>query len=298
MRDPYEVLGLESRADAIAIRHAFRDLAKRLHPDLNPGNPAAAQAFQELTQAYALLIDPLARARWDAGDRGGWTAENDFPFRRSGGAWERFEATPGAAGDIFADFFTDESPDGLRARQPRRGEDLTYRLSVAFLTAATGGRQRVRLAEDRELDVTIPPGVESGQVLRLVGQGLPGSHGGTAGDALVEIELEPHGRFRRAGADLHLDLPVSLGEAVNGGTVSVPTVTGPVAMRVPPGSNSGTVLRLKGRGLPDQQGGQGDQYVHLTVLLPEPPDAELTRFVERWSAKHPYDPRIGKLDEE
>jgi len=289
MRDPYDVLGLPPGADAAAIRRAFRALAKRLHPDLNPGDLAAQKAFQDLTQAYALLIDPLARARWDGGGDG--QGEGDFPFRRSAeGA--------GAPADIFADFFTDESPEGVQARRPRRGEDQSYRLSVPFLTAATGGRQRVRLAGDRELEVTIPPGVDSGQVLRLAGQGLPGSHGGAPGDALVEIEVEPHGRFRRSGADLHLDLAVTLGEAVNGGAVTVPTVDGSVTMRVPPGSNSGTVLRLKGHGLPDRQGGQGDQYLHLTVVLPDPPDPELARFLERWSARHPYDPRIGRIAEE
>jgi DnaJ-class molecular chaperone len=297
MRDPYDVLGLDAAADAATIRRAFRERAKRLHPDLNPGDLASAQAFQELTQAYALLIDPVARARWDAGDHGGTAGgEGDFPFRRGG--WDQYEGGATAGGDIFADFFTDESLDKLRSRQPRRGEDLTYRVSVPLQTVAAGGRQRIRLASGRELEVSIPPGVEQGQVLRLVGQGLPGRHGGAAGDALVEVEVEPHGRFRRSGADLHLDFPVSLGEAVNGGTVTVPTVTGAVGMRVPPGSNSGTVLRLKGRGLPDRQGGQGDQYVHLTVVLPDPPDAELARFLERWSPRHPYDPRVGKPDED
>lgn len=297
MRDPYDVLGLDAAADAATIRRAFRERAKRLHPDLNPGDLASAQAFQELTQAYALLIDPVARARWDAGDHSGeGGGEGDFPFRRGG--WEQYEGATTAGGDIFADFFTDESLDHLRSRQPRRGEDVTYRVSVPLQTVGSGGRQRIRLASERELEVTIPPGVEQGQVLRLIGQGLPGRHGGAPGDALVEVEVEPHGRFRRTGADLHLDFPVSLGEAVNGGTVTVPTVTGAVGMRVPPGSNSGTVLRLKGRGLPDRQGGQGDQYVHLTVVLPDPPDAELARFLERWSAKHPYDPRVGKSDED
>jgi DnaJ-class molecular chaperone len=290
MRDPYDVLGLQPGADAAAIRRAFRDLAKRLHPDLNPGDLAAQRAFQDLTQAYALLIDPLARARWDGGEA---AAERDFPFRRGG------REAGGATADIFADFFTDESPAGVQARRPRRGEDVTYRLAVPFLTAAAGGRQRVRLAGERELEVTVPAGVDSGEVLRLAGLGLPGQHGGPPGDALVEITVEPHGRFRRDGIDVHLDLAISLGEAVNGGAVTVPTLSGSVAMQVPPGSNSGTVLRLRGHGLADRQGGgRGDQYVHLTVVLPEPPDPELARFLEAWSARHPYDPRIGRLAED
>lgn len=290
MRDPYDVLGLQPDADAAAIRRAFRVLAKRLHPDLNPGDLAAQRAFQDLTQAYALLIDPLARARWDGGEA---AADRDFPFRRGG--WEPGSATA----DIFADFFTDESPAGVQARRPRRGEDVTYRVAVPFLTAATGGRQRVRLAGESDFEITVPAGVDSGEVLRLTGLGLPGQHGGPAGDALVEIAVEPHGRFRRDGLDLHLDLAVSLGEAVNGGAVAVPTLSGSVVMKVPAGSNSGTVLRLKGHGLPDRRsGGPGDQYVRLTVVLPDPPNPELARFLESWSLRHPYDPRIGRLAED
>lgn len=285
MRDPYDVLGLERGADPAAIRRAFRALAKRLHPDLNPGDLAAQQAFQDLTQAYALLIDPLARARWDA------ESAAEFPFR---GGWDG----AGAPADIFADFFTDETPESVTARRPRRGEDVTYRVSVPFLLAARGGRQRVRLAGERELEVAIPAGVEEGQVLRLRGQGLAGSHGGASGDALVELAIEPHGRFRRDGADLRLDLAISLDEAINGGAVPVPTAEGEVAMPVPAGSNSGTVLRLKGHGLPRAAGERGDLYVHLTVLLPDPPGEELARFVADWSRRHPYDPRLGRVDEE
>jgi DnaJ-class molecular chaperone len=153
----------------------------------------------------------------------------------------------------------------------------------------------VTLPDGRSLKLTIPAGVVDRQTLRMKGQGQPGFGGGPAGDAYVEMHIRPHAFFRRKDNDVELDLPVTLGEAVRGGKVSVPTVTGPVALTIPPHSNTGTTLRLKGKGIPDSSGKRGDQYVKLKVVLPERIDAELERLVGDWAAKHPYDPRRGMV---
>jgi len=169
---------------------------------------------------------------------------------------------------------------------------VNYTLAVSFVEAANGAKRRVALADGKTLDVAIPPGTENGQTLRLKGQGLAGIGGGPAGDAYVEIQVEPHPFFTRKDSNIHLDFPVTLPEAVLGASVTVPTVDGRVSVKIPPGSNTGTTLRLKGRGVLDRKTRErGDQYVTLRVVLPEHPDAELRQFLERWSASHGYDPR-------
>ena len=172
----------------------------------------------------------------------------------------------------------------------RRGGDVHYRLEVDFLDAINGASRRVTLPDESVLDVTIPAGTRDGQILRLRGKGRPGLNGGPPGDALVEIAVRPHAYFRREGDNIHLDLPVSLTEAVLGAKIKVPTPTGPVTMTVPKDSNTGTVLRLRGKGAPRSTGGRGDEYVTLKVVLPEKHDPELTSFVSGWSNKA-YNPR-------
>ena len=174
----------------------------------------------------------------------------------------------------------------------RRGEDVTYAIRVGFMEAATGARKRVRLADGQTVDVNIPAGAEDGKQLRLKGKGKPGPGGAPAGDAYVRINVEPHPYFERDGEDVHLTLPITLQEAVEGATVSVPTVDGTVQMKVPAGSNSGKTLRLRGRGIqPKGSDTRGDQLVKLQVVLPDQPDDELKKFVQKWGQKHPYNPR-------
>jgi DnaJ-class molecular chaperone len=173
-----------------------------------------------------------------------------------------------------------------------RGADVSYSLPVSFIDAAKGAKKRVTVGDGHTIDLTIPAGVRDRQTLRLKGQGMPGFEGGPAGDAYVEVHIQPHPFFERKDNNIHLELPVSLAEAVLGGRIEVPTIDGPVSMTVPKGSNSGSTLRLKGRGIVDPKSGQrGDQYVRLRVVLPKTPDAELEDFVRRWSAEHSYDPR-------
>ena len=301
MKDPYQILGVARDADQETIKKAFRKLAKKLHPDLNPGNKKVEQDFKEVNGAYDLLSDPQKRARFDRGEidaSGAERPERSFyrAYAEGGGDSKYREAEFGefSAEDILSELFGGGRRGGGRP-QRSRGEDVSYTLAVGFLEAANGAKRRVTLADGKTLDVTIPAGTEHGQTLRLKGRGMPGLGGGPAGDAYVEIQVEPHAFLTRKDSNIHLDLPVTISEAVLGATVTVPTVDGKVSVKIPPGSNTGSTLRLKGRGLLDRRTGQrGDQYVTLKVVLPERPDAELKQFLERWGQEHAYDPR-GKI---
>jgi DnaJ-class molecular chaperone len=300
-RNPYEVLGVKPEASEEEIRTAYRKLAKRYHPDLNPGNKSAEAKFKELSAAYDILSDKEKRARFDRGEIDAAGAEHAYQRYRGfaeGAPGEKYEfhAAEGMApedlDDLFA-FFSRGSRQGAGAQMRLRGADQHFGLTVDFLDAVNGARQRLNLAPDKSLDVAIPPGVRDGQVLRLQGQGGPGRNGGPPGDALIEVHVAPHPFFRREGADIHLELPVTLGEAVLGARVPVPTPTGPVTMTIPANSNSGRVLRLKGKGVARPGGERGDEYVTLKVVLPEGGDAGLSDFIRDWAPKHPYDPRRG-----
>jgi DnaJ-class molecular chaperone len=282
MNDPYQVLSVRRDADADEIKRAYRQLAKRCHPDLNPGDDRVAQRFRDATAAYELLSDPAKRARFDRGEIDAAGAERGFGGR-SGGSW---------ADDLFNDSIISELLRKGNGGRGERGADVSATLRLPFVDAVHGGKRRVAVTVGRTLEVSVPPAVEDGQTLRLKGQGQPGRFGGAAGDALIRVEVEPHPFFRRRGRDIVLDLPVTLPEAVLGGAVTVPTVHGTVTLKVPPGSNTGTTLRLKGKGLP-AQGVEpaGDQLARLQVVLPERSDRELAAFLERWAAAHPYDPR-------
>jgi DnaJ-class molecular chaperone len=172
-----------------------------------------------------------------------------------------------------------------------KGKDVNYALRVSFLEAAQGGKRRVSLYDGKSLDVRVPPGTEDGQTLRLKGQGMPGMGGGEAGDAFIEIQVDPHRFFERDGNDIFVDVPVTLAEAVLGSKITVPTVHGTVALTVPAGSNTGTTLRLRGKGIQPRPGVSGDQFVKLKVVLPDKPDKALVDFVKEWSKDYDYDVR-------
>ena len=288
MKDPYAVLGVAPTASDDEIKKAYRRLAKKHHPDVNPGVRAHEQRFKEITAAYDLLSDPVKRARFDRGEIDASGSERGFRASQGARAYER-------AGSAFSfdEIIAEILGRGRRESEERVG-DASQTLRLSFLDVALGGKRRIALADGRTLDIVVPAGIESGQTLRLKGQGPRGPRSLGAGDLYLEIEVEPHPFFQRKDRDIHVELPVTLTEAVLGGSVTVPTIHGDVTVKVPKGSNSGATLRLKGKGISGPQGKMGDQYVKLRVVLPDPPDAELTAFIERWGPKHRYDVR-GKI---
>lgn len=299
MKNPYEILGVAQTASAAEIQSAYRKLAKKLHPDLNPGDKAAEDKFKEVAGAYDLLSDAEKRRRFDAGeiDASGAERPPQQHFYRDYAGADPGDAYADASG--YADFMSEDDAfaellrRSRQARANRRGQDLHYHLAIDLVDSITGATRRLTLPDGGTIDVTIPPGLVDGQTLRLKGKGAPGAGTGGPGDALIEIEVRPDRRFAREGDDITLELPVSLTQAVLGGEVRVPTPTGDVTMTVPKGSNTGTKLRLRGKGVPRRGGGQGDQFVTLKVVLPKSPDPELEAFVSGWKGRD-YDPREGR----
>jgi DnaJ-class molecular chaperone len=308
MKDPYEVLGVKRDADEDQIKKSYRALAKKHHPDLHPGDKTALAKFQEIQGAYDLLSDKEKRRRFDAGEIDASGAEraprNFYRSYADGGDGTKYHGFgAGGEGDIDLDDIFSMFGGGARTAGGRRragggqnfqmpGADVSYTLRTSFLDAANGARQRITLPDGRAIDVTIPEGTYDRQTLRLKGQGQPGVGGGEPGDAYIEIHVEPHAYFTRKDNDVHVEVPVTLDEAILGARIEVPTVSGPVALTVPKESNTGTTLRLKGRGILDARTkARGDQYVKLKVVLPDKPDEELTSFVEKWAKAQKYDVR-------
>ncbi|MDD5586624.1 MAG: DnaJ C-terminal domain-containing protein [Alphaproteobacteria bacterium] len=301
MPDPYQTLGVSKNASAAEIKSAYRKLAKKLHPDVNPGRKDIEQKFKEVTAAYDLLSDTSKRARYDRGEIDEMGNERGFahagadPFGGMGGRTRTYRHAAGDAGNHFSGLDMEDLLSGFfgGGRGPRgatpRGSDATYALAIPFAEACLGGKRRFTLANGKTVDVNIPPGSNDGDKLRLRGQGASGASG--AGDAIIEIHIEPHPYFTRKDSDIHLEAPVSLSEAVLGASIRVPTLSGHVAVKVPKGANTGTTLRLKGKGVPKTHGEPGDMLVKLKIMLPDTVPHDLAEAIEKWAKKHPYDPR-------
>jgi DnaJ-class molecular chaperone len=301
LEDPYKTLGVPKGASQDDIRHAYRKLAKKHHPDLNPGNAKAEDVFKGVTAANDLLSDPERRARFDRGEIDASDQEqaprSSYRDYAEGDAGQRYsrggEESEGWSTDDFADIFGSAfgGGRGRASDRPRRGQDEHYALTAQFLDAINGATQRLTLPDGRTLNAKIPPATADGQVLRLRGQGGPGWNGGAPGDALIEIHVAPHRFFTRDGQDIRMELPVTVSEAVLGGPIEAPTPSGAVRVRIPPGSDSGSELRLRGRGVAAQNGtAAGDLYATLRVVIGAPDDA-LKTFLEAWTPEHSVNPR-------
>ncbi|MSO93786.1 MAG: J domain-containing protein, partial [Rhodospirillales bacterium] len=269
MKNLYAVLGVPRAATQNDIKKAFRKLAREIHPDRDPGNPWAAEEFRAVAQAYEVLADPDRRSRYDRGE----IDEAGKPRGRTGAG--RASAQRRRRGWPFGRERADDSTSKQRSLKVD-GVNVTYTLIVTLFEALRGAAKEVAMTDGKRLKVTIPAGARDGQVLRLKRQGMPGIGAGSDGDALIEITVAPDPVFRLEGDDVHVDVPITLQEAVLGGRIEVPTVDGAVNMTVPAPSNTGSVMRLRNKGLPKNPGGRGDQYVHLNVVLPPDSNTELT----------------------
>jgi DnaJ-class molecular chaperone len=318
MRDPYEVLGVSKGAAAKDIKSAFRRQAKKLHPDANKTDPKAASKFAELNAAYEILGDEKKRQAFDRGEidaegkprfqgfagaeAGGFGNETPWGsdgFQRRGGGAGGFRGSAGFE-DILKDVF---GGMGGRARGgragmhfepeefggPSRGADISASLTITLPEAAKGASKRIHLPNGKDVDVKLPAGLVEGQQIRLKGQGMPAPDG-AAGDLLITVSIAPHPYFKLDGIDLRLDLPITLYEAVLGGKVRVPTLDGPVDLTIPPGTNSGRIFRLRGKGFASKQG-SGDLFATVRIMLPDWQDAELEELMRKWRDSKPYDPR-------
>jgi DnaJ-class molecular chaperone len=305
-RDPYEVLGVSKKASAADIKRAFRSLAKKFHPDAHGNDPKKAKRFQEISAANEVIGDKEKRAQYDRGEIDGSGQPRGFDPRAQGfGGFQSggFEGGPGGfdfrtaksgsfrAEDIFSDILGGLGGGAGRSRprrpRPAKGEDVRLAATITLEEAVGGGTRRLKIRGGKQLEVRIPVAVKDGQQIRLRGKGGKGLNGGPAGDVLITINLAPHPLFTRDGQNLRLELAISLKEAIFGGNVEVPTLSGPVSLTIPSHSNSGRVLRLKVKGLPrGDEKTLGDLYVRLSVTLPDTPDAKLDDFVRTWESTH------------
>jgi len=311
-RDLYQELGVPRTATADEVRKAFRKLAKANHPDTNPGDKAAEERFKKVSAAFDILGDVEKRKKYDAGEIDADGRETARGYAGGGGPWGpppgggfgggggrgpfRTESFEGAdLGDILGEMFGGAGGRGAGGRGggfggfSQRGADVRAKLEIDLTDAILGGKRRIAFSDGRTIDVTIPKGAQTGQTLRLKGQGAPGRAG--PGDAFIDLVILPHPQYRQEGEVLVMDLPVTLYDAVLGGKVEAPTPDGPVTLTIPKGSNTGSRLRLKGRGLSDPGGRRGDLFARLVVSLPDGPDPEMEAFAESLKTRRPYTPR-------
>ena len=284
MNDPYEILGISSQASGAEIKRAYRTLARERHPDLDKDNPWAEDEFKTISNAYEILSNEKTRNQYDRGEIDGLGARiQKAAYQRANQTYRTYNFEQAAS-----------KAKRARAQIKVNGADVEYNLTLSFLDAAKGGEKFISTTNGKRLKVNVPAGISDTKTLRLKGQGMSGFGGGISGDAMVEITVLHDRLFRRVETDILLDLPVTLPEAVLGAKIDVPTIGGIVTMTVPKGSNTGTILRLKSKGLPlpkktGEPASFGDQYITLQVVLPKDHDKEFIDFVKSWSTKHAYE---------
>jgi len=308
--DPYLELGVPRTATAAEIRKAFHKLAKANHPDTNPNNKTAEEKFKRVSAAFDILGDVPKRKKFDAGEIDADGRETARGFAPGAGPWgappgggfgggARGQTFEGAdLNDILGEMFGGGGGGGGGRRGgagggfggfSQRGADVRARLEIDLEDAIRGGKRRIAFSDGRTIDVSIPKGAQEGQTLRLKGQGSPGRSG--PGDAFIELTIAPHPIFKREGESLVMDVPITAYDAVLGGKAEAPTPDGPVTLTIPKGANTGTRMRLKGRGLTDASGKRGDLFARLAVVLPDATDPQLEAFAEVWKRERPYAPR-------
>lgn len=293
-RDLYEVLGVAKTASVDEIRKAYRKLARKHHPDVNPNDAKAADRFKEISFANEVLSDEKKRKLYDEFGRAGLEAGFDPEQARAYKRWsEGSRRSPYHEGfsseidleDLLGGIYGGRGGGGFSAgfgfggRGPRRGGDAEAEVTIDFLDAVRGGKVSLRI-DDKTIEVTVPPGADDGTRIRLAGQGAPGREGGSAGDLYLRLHVRPHPFFRRAGDDLHVDVPVTVPELIQGAQIQVPTPDGHATVKIPRHSNNGRKLRLRGKGALRRDGGHGDLYVTLAAVLPEAGEAEAERLDE------------------
>jgi curved DNA-binding protein len=314
--DLYAVLGVPRAAEADAIKKAYRKLAARLHPDKNPGDKGAEARFKRVNHAYEVLGDAKKRKVYDEfgedGLREGFDPERQRAYRdwssrqgRAGGGYgqpgepvdlqDLFGGAAGGRPGGFADLFGDLVGRSRRSRGPVKGPDLESEVTIDFASAVRGAALELfpQGKGGAPVTVRIPAGAAEGSRVRIAGQGGPSPAGGPRGDLVLTLHVTPHAHFRREGEDLHLDLPVTIAEAYRGAKVRVPTVDGEVSLKVPERTQSGQVVRLRGKGVARKGATPGDLYVHFLVQIPKSGGAEVGELVDRLASFQEEDPRGG-----
>jgi curved DNA-binding protein len=311
--DLYAILGVSKSADADAVKKAYRKLAGKLHPDKNPGNTAVETRFKQVNHAYEVLSDAKKRKLYDEfgedGLREGFDAENARAYKSWASRQGRGRATGFSPGggrtvdleDLFgggstggvSDLFGDLMGRARRSRGPSRGPDLESEITIDFASAARGTTLELRPEGQAGEPVTVrtPPGASEGSRVRIPGHGAPSTNGGPPGDLVLTVHVTPHPYFRREGDDIHLDLPVTIAEAFHGARVRVPTIEGAVTLKIPPGSQSGQTVRLRGKGVAKKGQAAGDQYVRFMIQIPKHGGDEVASLIERLAAFQAEDPR-------
>lgn len=299
-KDYYQVLGLARGASADEVSRAFKKLARKYHPDVNPGDKKAEERFKEFSEAYQVLSDPEKKKKYDMY---GSADFEGFPGGGAGGGGFKYSGgfDVNDLGDIFGDLFGGgmKPPGGGRTKRSgfqnrgrERGKDLHFSIQMDLEEALKGAEKTIRLPNGVAFKVKIPAGVADGAKIRLAGRGEPGLHGGEAGDLYIEPKILPHPSLRRNGDDLEMDLPITLTEALEGGKIRVSTLEGAVELKIPAHSQSGQKLRLKGKGAPNMQTKtRGDLYVILQIKLPEDLDAKTEEALLHLLKKKEKNPR-------